>query len=99
MKRYVRLQYLPTQFKFEIQDKAVEKFRQFATGKNIHITLVVHPRKVDDDQLLGISSIFGSAKVTQEADNIIVIQKGKKYRFISVKKNRYDGTLGDIPYG
>jgi len=65
--------------KFEKQDTAIEKFRRFASMKNIHITLVIHPRKQDDDQPLNNSSVFGSAKATQEADTVIIIQKnGKK---------------------
>jgi twinkle protein len=84
--------------KFEMQDKAIEKFRLFATQKNVHITIVIHPRKVEDGAALGISSVFGTAKVTQEADNVIIIQKGNYYRYLSIKKNRYDGATGIIPY-
>jgi twinkle protein len=39
--------------KFDNQDKAIDLFRNFATTKNIHITLVIHPRKIDDDTQLG----------------------------------------------
>jgi twinkle protein len=28
--------------KFEVQDRAIETFRQFATAKNVHITLGTH---------------------------------------------------------
>ncbi len=45
------------------------------------------------------SSIFGGAKATQEADNVLIIQdkrltaiRGKKY--LQVAKNRYSGDLG-----
>ncbi|KAL0491572.1 Peo1 [Acrasis kona] len=84
--------------RFENMDRAVEKFRKFATQHNVHITLVVHPRKVDDGHELGLSSVFGSAKATQEADNVIIIQNAKDHRFLSVKKNRFDGTIGNVPY-
>jgi hypothetical protein len=30
--------------KFDSQERALDLFRQFATSKNVHITLVVHPR-------------------------------------------------------
>jgi len=86
--------------KFEKQDTAIEKFRRFASMKNIHITLVIHPRKQDDDQPLNNSSVFGSAKATQEADTVIIIQKnGKKdrLRYLEVTKNRFSGDLGKIP--
>jgi len=84
--------------KFDMQDKAIEKLRMFATHKNVHITIVIHPRKVEDGHALGIASVFGTAKATQEADNVIIIQKGKKYRYLSIKKNRFDGSIGEIPY-
>jgi twinkle protein len=51
---------------------------------------------------LTTSSIFGSAKATQEADNVLIIQdkrltslRGKKY--LQVAKNRYSGDLGIMP--
>lgn len=72
--------------RFWKQDSIIAAFRTFATRKNCHVTLVVHPRKekVEDD--LTTSSIFGGAKATQEADNVLIIQdkrltsvRGKKY--------------------
>ncbi len=86
--------------KFEIQDIAIEKFRKFATSKNIHITLVCHPRKEEEGMKLGLSSVYGSAKATQEADNVVILQKDPtddNRKYIDVKKNRYDGTLGMCP--
>jgi len=85
--------------RFEIQDRAVEAFRKFATEKNTHITLVMHPRKQDEDTPLNNTSIFGTAKATQESDNILILQKGKNYNYLAVTKNRFDGELGTIPLG
>lgn len=52
-----------------------------------------------DSDELSTSSIFGGAKATQEADNVLIIQdkrltavRGKKY--LQVAKNRYSGDLG-----
>jgi twinkle protein len=84
--------------RFDQLDNAVSKFRKFATTKNVHITLVIHPRKEDDNQLLTINSVFGTAKATQEADNVIVMQRGKYYRFLEIVKNRFSGDLGIVPY-
>ena len=36
--------------------QAIEKLRAFATQKNIHVTLVIHPRKEADDVEIGVSS-------------------------------------------
>ncbi|KAL7465656.1 hypothetical protein ACHAXS_007329 [Conticribra weissflogii] len=83
--------------KFDMQDMAIEKFRKFATDYNVHVTLVVHPRKEDEGAKLGISSFYGSAKATQEADTILILQSDGKRKFIEVKKNRFDGTLGHVP--
>ncbi|KAI0224968.1 hypothetical protein L0F63_005489, partial [Massospora cicadina] len=83
--------------KFEIQDEALSLFRRFATQQNVHVTLVVHPRK-DERAQLEMASIFGTAKMTQEADNVIILQAGpKQYRCIDLKKNRFDGTTGSVP--
>lgn len=85
--------------KFDIQDDAISKLRDLATSKNVHVSLVIHPKKVDDNQDLTINSVFGSAKATQEADNIIILQNRPKYRVIEVRKNRFDGDCGKIPLG
>ena len=34
--------------RFDAQERALEKFRGFATSKNVHVSLVVHPRYVHD---------------------------------------------------
>ena len=77
----------------------ISAFRSFATKYNCHVTLVIHPRKERNDEELSVSSIFGSAKASQEADNVLIIQdkrltsiRGKKY--LQVAKNRYSGDLG-----
>lgn len=83
--------------KFDMQDIAIEKFRTFATEHNVHVTLVVHPRKENEGDRLGISSFYGSAKATQEADNVLILQQDGNRKFIEVKKNRFDGTTGYCP--
>lgn len=83
--------------KFDVQDLATEKFRKFATERNVHVTLVVHPRKEDEYSRLGLSSIYGSAKSTQEADTVLILQNDGKRKYMDVKKNRFDGTLGSTP--
>ncbi|CAB4057277.1 PEO1 [Lepeophtheirus salmonis] len=75
------------------QDLIIEQFRKFATVHNVHVTLVIHPRK-DVNDILTANSVFGGAKATQEADNVIFLQtetsevnsKQKKYLEI-VKKS------------
>nr|AAZ06404.1 mitochondrial helicase twinkle [Acanthamoeba castellanii] len=84
--------------KFDIQDRALEEFRRFASTKNVHITLVIHPRKTEDDRPLNVASVFGSVKATQEADNVLILQynKGEDWKWLEVAKNRFDGELGPI---
>lgn len=61
--------------KFQRQDRFVERLRGFATDTGAHLTLVVHPRKVDSDHLLTINSLYGGGKIGQEADNILLMQE------------------------
>ncbi|EFA82972.1 T7-like mitochondrial DNA helicase [Heterostelium album PN500] len=59
--------------RFETMDESIEKLRKFATQKNVHITLVIHPRKqLDADTPLNISDIFGTAKATQVCIILII---------------------------
>lgn len=83
--------------KFERQDAALVKCRKFASHKNIHLTLVVHPRKEQEDVELTLSSVFGTAKATQEADNVLILQRIRGQTKLDIRKNRFDGTLGSIP--
>ena len=73
-------------------------FWNIAIFRKVHVTLVVHPRKEDESSKLSISSFFGSAKATQEADTVIIIQNdANRRKYLDVKKNRFDGTLGYSP--
>lgn len=86
--------------KFDLQDSLISKLRDFATSNKVHVTVVIHPKKVDEDhQDLSISSVFGTAKATQEADNIFIIQNRFKYRLLDVRKNRFDGETGRVGLG
>jgi len=84
------------------QDLCIQKFRQFATLHNCHVTLVIHPRK-EAEEMLSIHSVFGGGKATQEADNVLLLQEEKtegsffKKKYIEVVKNRYAGDLGVVP--
>ena len=85
--------------KFNAQDLVLDEFRKFATEKNVNIILVIHPRKEDDGSPLGMSSIFGTAKSTQEADVVLILQRTPGGLALAVKKNRYCGTLGRVEMG
>jgi hypothetical protein len=80
--------------KYDVQDIAIEKFRQFATERNVHVTLVVHPRKEAENERLSMASIYGSAKASQEADTVLILQSNGQKKWIEVKKNRFSGELG-----
>lgn len=85
--------------KFDLQDSAMEAFRKFATDHDVHITIVIHPRKLKSESILSTYDVFGTAKATQEADNILIIQAGEQYKYLDIKKNRFSGRLGTIPLG
>ncbi|KAL3229879.1 hypothetical protein MRX96_023506 [Rhipicephalus microplus] len=88
--------------RFWRQDLLIASFRRFATQHNCHVTLVMHPRKEKDSEELSTSSIFGGAKASQEADNVLILQDrrlasphGRKH--LQVTKNRFDGDIGSVP--
>lgn len=72
--------------------------RQLATERNVHIFMVVHPKKVEDESYLTVGSIFGTAKVTQEADTVMILQRSNipNFRKLEIKKNRFDGEVGEV---
>ena len=84
------------------QDQCIEMFRKFATLHNVHVTLVIHPRK-DLEERLTIHSIFGGGKATQEADNVMLLQTEEtelpevKRKHLEIVKNRFSGDLGIVP--
>jgi intein/homing endonuclease len=84
--------------KFDVQDEAIDKLRAFTTRRNIHTTIVIHPKKITEGMEMDTSSLGGTAKAGQEVDNVWVLQKGQWYRFLDVRKNRYDGDMGMVPY-
>lgn len=49
--------------RFEAQERALDKFRVFASARNVHVSLVIHPRKEADGAPLSMHSVFGTAKV------------------------------------
>ncbi|XP_054898725.1 twinkle protein, mitochondrial [Poeciliopsis prolifica] len=88
--------------KFAVQDHIIGMFRKFATNSSCHVTLIIHPRKEEDDKELQTASIFGSAKASQEADNVLILQEKKLVtcpgrRSLQVTKNRFDGDVGIFP--
>jgi hypothetical protein len=40
----------------------------------VNVILVVHPRKELEGTEMEVASVFGSAKVTQEADTVLILQ-------------------------
>lgn len=51
--------------RFAVQDHIIGAFRKFATNNSCHVTLIIHPRKEEDDKDLQTASIFGTAKVVR----------------------------------
>ena len=83
--------------RFASQDYAIDKFRKFATEHDVNVIVVIHPRKDEGNAGgLSISSVFGSAKATQEADAVLILQRDDVKTYLDIKKNRYDGAMGKI---
>ena len=85
-----------TDDRFLVMDRAIAAFRRCASDLNIHITVVVHPRKENDGGALQTASIYGSAKASQEADNVLILQRSDQLQ-MQITKNRFSGTVGVLP--
>ncbi|GMT31752.1 hypothetical protein PFISCL1PPCAC_23049, partial [Pristionchus fissidentatus] len=87
--------------RFHAQDRLVGMLRRLATDYGVHVTLVVHPRKTETDTDLDVQHFGGTARVTQEADNVLAIQKRRDEvtrrlrKFLYILKNRYTGRIMD----
>ena len=77
----------------------MSKLRQISINYNVHVAIVIHPKKVQDNEDLGLHSIYGTSKSTQEADNVWIIQNRPGFKLFEIKKNRYDGDLGKVAMG
>merc|ERR1712071_195699 len=86
--------------RFDLQDRFVVELRKFASENNVHVSLVCHPRKVNGDYPIHIDSLYGGVRLTQEADNVFILQKYKQggvfQNYLEVVKNRYLGQLGTM---
>jgi twinkle protein len=51
--------------KFDLQDKLMGSLRKIATNYNVHIAIVIHPRKTDHSEDIQIHSIYGTSKAAQ----------------------------------
>jgi twinkle protein len=81
------------QEKFDIQNKVIDALRDFKKERNIHVTLLAHPRKYDLGKEMTENDLFGSAKLSQDADNVYVIDPTGDYMRFTVRKCRKLGAL------
>ncbi|KAL3111421.1 hypothetical protein niasHT_017648 [Heterodera trifolii] len=87
------------------QDRFVSMLRRLANNQELHITLVVHPvREPNEQGYYELQHIGGaSAKIAQEADNVLVIQRRRDFddrrrfrKFLYILKNRYGGRCIEV---
>merc|ERR1712176_947909 len=90
---------------FTNQDNAVRMFRNLATKYNVHVTLVIHPRKTSTKTgglaLINEYDLAGRARAIQEADNVIIMQtkleRGEpREDWIQIVKCRHGNGLGSV---
>jgi twinkle protein len=89
-------------------DEAMRTIKQLTEKYKVHIVLVVHPSKKEDDAQgkpvkLGLNSSKGASSIAQESDNFLVVSRpmgtdGKKdlRSKVEICKNRECGHTGEI---
>jgi twinkle protein len=79
--------------KFDIQNKVIDLLRDFKRDKHVAVTLLAHPKKYDVGKEMTENDLFGSVKLSQDADNIYVIDPSGDYMKFTVRKNRKMGAF------
>ena len=87
---------------FRRQSNFVGELVRFAKAYDVHVHLVAHPKKTQDD--LTNDSVSGTADITNRADNVIsikrltepVMQNGLRAdATLTILKNRSDGVMNE----
>lgn len=91
---------------FAQQDNVIRMFRNFATEKDVHVTVICHPRKTmtSSSTTLNVLSeydISGRARAIQESDNILIMQTSLRRNkpredWLQVMKCRHGLGLGSM---
>lgn len=90
------------QGQFQAMEKAFDLLRVLSHRHNIMVSVVLYTKKSLGDQSLAVDSIMGPSKLSQEADNIVLLQASDEKhseKWLEVKKNRFGGDLGAISLG
>uniref|UniRef100_A0A0K0ERE9 SF4 helicase domain-containing protein n=1 Tax=Strongyloides stercoralis TaxID=6248 RepID=A0A0K0ERE9_STRER len=81
-----------------LQDRFVSLLRNLSTDYGVHVTVVTSPKRTTGDYSIDLQDVASNSKITQEADNILVIsrkqneedsKRNKKY--LIILKNRFGG--------
>eukprot|EP00126_Sphaerothecum_destruens_P006273 Sdes_comp19292_c0_seq1m10345 len=96
------LQYLVARYahdslsQYEIQDKIIVSLRELCNSCQCTIFLVAHLRKITSKSCdeTDVNALYGSVRVSQEADIILGVHQSGDFRAVSVLKNRHNGKIG-----
>lgn len=81
------------------QSRFVGQLVSFANRHNCHVHLVAHPRK--ESGKLSSDSVSGSGDITNRVANVISVERTVRGKdgcdvIIDIKKNRWEGDMGNI---
>jgi twinkle protein len=78
--------------KFDQQNRVIDMVRDFKKERQIHVSLLAHPRKYDANKEMTEMDLFGSVKLSQDADNVFVIDPTGDYMRFTIRKCRKMGA-------
>jgi hypothetical protein len=78
--------------KFDQQNRVIDMVRDFKKERQIHVSLLAHPRKYDANKEMTEMDLFGSVKLSQDADNVFVIDPTGEYMRFTIRKCRKMGA-------
>jgi len=84
--------------KYVDQSNIVEKLKQFAKALRVHIILIVHPHKMEENKLISKLNISGTKEISDKSDNIISIMRwfDKYERFDNLDLDERVTTIAEV---
>jgi twinkle protein len=80
---------------YNAQKAFIDKLSTYAKDSDLHIHLVAHSRKGQDESLQGKMDVKGSSEITDMADNVFVWWLNKKKYFARQEGDAYDESDPD----
>lgn len=71
---------------YEATSQLIKKLKSLTKELDIHISLIVQPRSLRDDERLSLSTLRGGAAIGQALDNLMILERDKSTNIPNISK-------------